>query len=255
MLIPGLVSITFRQLTPEEIIALVARAGGKAIEWGGDVHVPHGDVATAEKVGKLTREAGLAISAYGSYYRTAVSEADGLAFDDVLASAVALGAPIIRVWAGNKGSAEADAAYRQAVIEDSRRIGDMAAAKGIKIAYEYHGNTLTDVDESALELLAEINHPNVGTFWQPHNEDDDPTRMAGLKAIIDQVVNAHVFFWENYQTRFALADGKDMWLPYLKELAATGRDHYLCVEFVQNDEPENYVRDAKTLQEWIDLVE
>ena len=40
----GLVSITFRELNPLEIIRLVSKAGLDGIEWGGDVHVPHGDI-------------------------------------------------------------------------------------------------------------------------------------------------------------------------------------------------------------------
>ena len=40
----GLVSVTFRDKTPAEIVSEVKKAGLDAIEWGGDVHVPHGDV-------------------------------------------------------------------------------------------------------------------------------------------------------------------------------------------------------------------
>ena len=36
----GLVSITFRKLSPRAIIDLVTRANLIGIEWGGDVHVP-----------------------------------------------------------------------------------------------------------------------------------------------------------------------------------------------------------------------
>ena len=43
MLTGGLVSITFRDLEANEIIDLVKKSGLTAIEWGGDVHVPHGD--------------------------------------------------------------------------------------------------------------------------------------------------------------------------------------------------------------------
>ena len=46
----GLVSVTFRKLTPEKIIELVSEAGLNAIEWGGDVHVPHGDLKRAAEV-------------------------------------------------------------------------------------------------------------------------------------------------------------------------------------------------------------
>ena len=46
----GLVSITFREKSPEEIVGLVVEAGLDGIEWGGDVHVPHGDLAKAREV-------------------------------------------------------------------------------------------------------------------------------------------------------------------------------------------------------------
>ena len=65
---PGLVSVTFRQLTPEGIIQLCMQTGLQTVEWGGDVHVPPGDVSRAAAVGELTRAAGLSITAYGSYY-------------------------------------------------------------------------------------------------------------------------------------------------------------------------------------------
>ncbi len=42
----GLVSVTFRQLSPEEIVRVAREAGLTVIEWGGDVHVPPGDSTT-----------------------------------------------------------------------------------------------------------------------------------------------------------------------------------------------------------------
>ena len=112
----GLVSITFRKLTPAEIIGLVTQTPLGSIEWGGDIHVPHGDVKRAAEVGRMTREAGLAVSAYGSYY----GETDGLVFDRVLDSAVALGAPVIRIWAGRKESAAAGPEDLERIIEDNK---------------------------------------------------------------------------------------------------------------------------------------
>ena len=64
------------------------------------MHVPHGDLALAAQVRRLTREAGLAIAAYGSYYRADRSEAEGLSFTTVLDTAEALGATLLRVWPG-----------------------------------------------------------------------------------------------------------------------------------------------------------
>ena len=91
MFLPGLVSITFRQLSVAEIIALVTQAGLAAVEWGGDVHAPHGDEAQAQDISRMGADAGLHVAAYGSYYRVGHPETGP--FEAVLASAVALGAP------------------------------------------------------------------------------------------------------------------------------------------------------------------
>jgi hypothetical protein len=51
--------VTFRSLEPAEIVKLADRAGLDGIEWGGDVHVPHGDVTKASEVYKMTSSMGL----------------------------------------------------------------------------------------------------------------------------------------------------------------------------------------------------
>jgi sugar phosphate isomerase/epimerase len=254
MFYSGLVSITFRQLSPVEIVDLVQQAGLKAIEWGGDVHAPHGDLDHAAKVRSITEEAGLAISAYGSYYRVGESEDEGLSFESVLKTAVALGAPTIRVWAGRKGSAEASPTYWAQVIADSRRIANMSATHRLTISYEYHGNTLTDDKESAVRLLKEVDHPHIYTFWQPPNRANHATRLAGLEAILPNLTNIHVFYWDSERNRLPLAEGEAIWLPFLQTIHRTGRQHYASIEFVQNDAPENFLRDAATLKRWLEQV-
>src|SRR5687768_14765950 len=62
---PGLVSVTFRKLSPAEVVRVAVDAGLTSIEWGGDIHVPHGDLARAKEVAAMTTEAGLSASAYG----------------------------------------------------------------------------------------------------------------------------------------------------------------------------------------------
>ena len=63
MLSTGLVSITFRNLKPIDIVKLVSQAGLKGIEWGGDIHVPHGNIERARETAKMTEDYGLAIAA------------------------------------------------------------------------------------------------------------------------------------------------------------------------------------------------
>ena len=66
-----------------------------------------------------------------------------------------LGAPRIRIWAGDTGSAEAAGEHWDAVVEDTQRIAGLAAA-GAPLAFEYHGGTLTDSPDPTLELLRRV---------------------------------------------------------------------------------------------------
>ena len=252
----GLVSITFRKLFPRAIIDLVTRAGHTGIEWGGDVHVPHGEIVVAREVAQMTQDAGLLVAAYGSYYRVGVSEKDGLAFAHVLESAIALGAPTVRVWAGNRGSADADESYRAAVIEDARRIAVLAHAAGITVSFEYHRNTLTDTNDSAHRLLEEVGHPNVRTYWQPPLAISLAECLEGLDAVSDYLSNAHVFQWTAASPaaiadRRPLAEGAEVWRQYLERIAATDRDHFALIEFVRDDAPEQFLADSRVLSAWL----
>ncbi|MEI8311248.1 MAG: sugar phosphate isomerase/epimerase [Verrucomicrobiota bacterium] len=247
---PGLVSVTFRQLSPESIVDLCVKSGLQTVEWGGDVHVPPGDAGVAFRVGEMTREAGLSITAYGSYYRLAVS--GGATFEEVLCSAVALDAPAIRVWAGNRGSADADEACRKSVADDALRCADLAAEKGISICYEFHDGTLTDTTESAMALLAETDHPFIRSLWQPPHGKSLEECLASLRSIMPRLHHVHAFhWWPDPGHRQALADGRERWEAYVAEMKAASKDANLLLEFVRGDDPLLLEEDARTLRDII----
>jgi sugar phosphate isomerase/epimerase len=248
---PGLVSVTFRRLTPAQIVGLVTRAGLAAIEWGGDVHVPPGDTATAEAVRRLTLEAGLAVAAYGSYYRIGKSDGEGMPFEWVLESAAALGAPLVRVWAGDRGSQEADAGYRSLLVAESRRIAESCAQAGIAVAYEFHERTFADTPESVCWLLREVAHPALRTLWQPLGPDAWEPRVTGLRAVLPWLANIHAYCWRAGE-RQPLADGAEEWAHYLQAAASTQRDHAVLIEFVRGDSPEAFLEDALALRRWLE---
>jgi 3-dehydroshikimate dehydratase len=247
MIHTGLLSVTFRKLTPEEIITLVSQAGLQAIEWGGDIHVPHGEVATAEKIGKMTRDNGLQVASYGSYYKTGIVDSAKVEFERVLETALALGAPAIRVWAGNRGSDSSEEAWRDQVISDTSRIAELTAKEGLTIDFEYHGRTLTDTTESTVRLLEAIDHPNVRCNWQPPVHETAEQRLYGLQRITPWLANIHVFHWRP-GLRCALEDGMDEWIGYTGLIRKTGRAHYMLLEFVQNDSPDQFLKDAEILK-------
>lgn len=263
MWISGLVSISFRNLTPEAIIAEVKNNGLHAIEWGGDIHVPHGDLETAGRVGEMTRDAGLAVACYGSYYplgpdtdpRGPETTLDGLA-----ETAAALGAPSVRVWAGRRGSADASAESRERIVADGKALAEVLHRRGIELVLEYHAGTLTDTIESALLFLEQIDHPNCKLLWQPvpyKNLDDN---LDALKRVEQAgLAHLHVFHWvlggpnadgHRPNDKRPISEGAADITAYLSGVAGTdgnGKDRYALIEFVRGDTTEQLADDAAAL--------
>lgn len=253
MIFPGLVSVTFRQLSPLEIVKLASQAGLFGIEWGGDIHVPHGDLIQARSVRALTEAAGLQVAAYGSYYR--VWPQEPAPFESILETALALGAPVIRVWAGKQASSQAAAEDRAAMIAESQRIAALAAQSNIVVAFEFHANTLTDTDTSAFDLLTQANQPNLRCYWQPRVHSAFEENLASLKKISPWLQHLHVFQWQAKYTgdqgyltdRRPLSEGRQDWQAYLAYAQTLPGNRHAMLEFVRNDSPELFLEDAQVL--------
>ena len=113
MLTAGLVSVTFRKLTKAEIGVLMEECGLTAIEWGGDVHVPSGSPQDIADACSISAAHGIRTVAYGSYYKPWVgSEQTRAAIRQDIGCTRALGAKTIRIWAGQKSSADITARFR-----------------------------------------------------------------------------------------------------------------------------------------------
>lgn len=255
---PGLVSITFRQLSPAEVCRVAADAQLEGIEWGGDVHVPAGQIGIAQEVAAMTADHGLTVAAYGSYYRAGHADPDE--FASILDSAQALGTPLIRIWCGKQGSEEIDPADRETVVADCRRIAELADGAGRTIACEWHGNTLTDTSASSAQLFNEVNHPAFKTYWQPRTGGSPTQSIKDMDAALLRLVGLHVFHWTmDPVERRPLAEGEAVWPDYFAKAAtcpaaAKGDDLFALLEFVRDDDPANLGADAATLRRWLDRI-
>lgn len=241
--IPGVVSATFRALPASEVIRLAAENGLKAVEWSENAHVLPGDPQGAADLRRATEAAGLTVAAYGSYYRLGAYEDPATVFAKSLASAEALGAPTLRIWAGTKPSAEADAAYRAKLAGEAAMLAGMAAGKGIRLAFEWHRDTLTDTNESALQLLADAGHPNLYCLWQPTAALSPSQRVEGIRLLGGRLVHMHVYSWPD-GSRGPLNQAE--WKLYL-DAADCGGSHFALLEFVRDDSPEQFAADAAQL--------
>ena len=66
--------------------------------------------------------------------------------------------------------------------------------------------------------------------------------------MLPYLTNVHVFHWEGADVRYPLERGAADWRAYIA-LAGSERDYIM--EFVQDDDPERFIQDARTLREWM----
>ena len=217
----GICSVTFRQKGLEEIVDLTSQGGLDCIEWGGDVHVPPGDEAAARKAAALTKDRGLFVSSYGSYYR---GEGE---FSPVLTSALALEAPVIRVWAGTKPWEESSDQERQRLGKSFRRAGEQAAKAGLRLAFEYHRGT-------------------------PNPDISQEERLEEIQGLLPWLSHVHVFAWTGANIRHPLAEGEPEWTQYLSRIQEAPEERSLLMEFVRDDSPEAFLQDAAVLRHWVE---
>lgn len=245
--IDGLVSVSYRSLAPDALLSLAQSAGLRAIEWGGDIHVPSGKTEVARAVGDATRQAGLLVPEYGSYYR--LGQPDRAAASAVLACARVLSTPRVRIWAGGGNRASLSAAEYAAAVEDARRL--CFENPDLLFCLECHGGTITEDYRDALAFLTDTGCRNLRMFWQPNQFRSHMYNLQSLTALLPYVESVHVFSWEGNE-RLPLSAHADRWAEYLRILRdAPAAQVYLLLEFLHDGRIESLLPAAQTLRQWM----
>ena len=241
----GIVSISFRDRSPEQILTAASEAGLDAVEWGGDIHVPHGDLEAARLVRELSAAFDTEIAEYGSYY--AIGKSDPSLFEDILNTARDLGTNVIRVWAHQgKPSDSFDEEEYQACVADAKRICAMAG--DITVALECHPNTLTDEYHTELKFIRDVGCDNLKTFWQPNQHRPVDYNLDSIRALLPYIVSVHVYSWKRKE-RLPLAALESDWLQYIELLSA--KDLNYMLEFMHDGNIETLKETAATLKKWL----
>lgn len=252
MIRAGLASVTFRRFSPAEVVKAAANAGLHAVEWAGDTHVQPGAIGAARQVRDITLSAGMEVASYGSYYVAGDDRPTPNEFAQVLDTAVALGASNIRVWAGRVDGSSATEAQKMMVVEDLRRICDLAGGDGIRISTEFHADTLTSTADQTCWLLDQVAHPNLRTYWQPANGKSADECAADLEKVSSHLENLHVFHWLGAKPeRRPLSDGESIWRHYLALAARASGCRFALLEFVAGDALDAFSGDARALRAWL----
>jgi sugar phosphate isomerase/epimerase len=259
---PGLCSVTFRSLTADDVLRVAGHAGVDGIEWGADVHAPPGGGLAISALAVRTADAGLEVVSYGSYLGMAPPDGtDDAAVEAVLATALALGSPMVRIWTEFGVTPSSSDAERRRVTDRTAALVDRIAEHGLLTALEFHPATLTETAASAHQLLAAVDRPGLRTHWQPDPALSPAAALDELTLVTPHLAHLHVFAWgaAGIDDRHALVDGEPLWAAALAVAdrdGATlpGRRYALC-EYVRDDDPEQFTADVRTLRRWLDAME
>lgn len=247
---PGLCSVTLRAETVDSVARLAGECELVGIEWGADVHVPPGDAVAARRAVAASDAANVVVMSYGSYLFAdgAGSPVEAAA---VLDTAVALGAPNIRVWAPF-GSEVASGEFVAALAE----FVALASAAALTVGLEFHGGTASATVSGVLSLLDAVD--GLFTYWQPpywRGPTTPDADAAEVVALASRLSHLHVYEWPSAAERRPLVDGAARWRAVVDAAAAAWSTfpgpRYALLEFVRDDSVEQLRRDAATLCSWL----
>lgn len=225
----GLVSVSFRDKSPEEILTEMKKQGLKYIEWGSDVHAPCDNMENLYRIAELQKKYCIECCSYGTYFRLGVTPIDELL--KYISAAKILGTDVLRLWCGNKNSGDYSKGEKEKLFAECKKAALIAEKNDVTLCMECHSGTYTDTEKSALELMNTVNSPNFLMYWQPQQYKSREENISYAKNISPYSKHIHVFNWEK-DRRFSLAEGIDKWKEYLSYFS---KDKTLLLEFMPDD--------------------
>ena len=177
----GLVSVSFRQHSPKEILEVTRSAG---IEWGSDVHAPCRDIERLREIAALQKEYGIVCSSYGTYFRLGETPIEEL--ETYIQAAKILGTDLLRLWCGVKSGKD--------MTKEERNPDD------------------------AVWLMETVNSPHFRMYWQPFQWQNVDENIINAKKIAPYAEHIHVFNWRGKE-KLPLGESVEEWQSYLKQFA------------------------------------
>lgn len=224
----GLVSVSFRQNTPREILDAMRGAGLSLIEWGSDVHAPQKDTERVREIAELQREYGVRCSSYGTYFR--LGETMICELEDYIRAAKILETDVLRLWCGRKSGDRMTQEERDRLLSDCKKAAKIAEQHGVTLCMECHRNTFTENPNDAVLLMETVNSPRFRMYWQPFQWQTAEENVKNVKKLAPYTEHIHVFNWKG-DKKLPLCEAVAEWRGYLAELSSP---RTLLLEFMPN---------------------
>ena len=238
----ALCTIAFRERLLADALDMAAQLGFPGVElWGREPHVSENyDYNRVRLVKKMCEERGLEIAALGSYVRFGATRknSDAAPLVDTLQTARTLRTPIVRVWASDVPSEQADEKLWKRVVSEAREAAERSRGLGITLAVEMHDDTLADTADSARRLVEEVDCDNFRLNFQPSAWERDEDVMQRLEKVLPYVVHCHAQNFSKLATgefdgfkRASLRDGLIDYRAIVDTLVEAGYCGWISVEF------------------------
>ncbi len=148
------------------VISAARAARLDAVEWAADLHIPAGDSKAAGETMIATLMAGLTTASFATLYRAGGEDEGHARFGALLGTASTLQAPIMRIFACAEHHRWDEAAQLEGLGSELRRLGDMAAQKGITLCLSMGRGTCLDDYDRARRLLEAAAHDFIRLAWE-----------------------------------------------------------------------------------------
>ncbi len=205
----------------------------------------HDSESQIDTTGQQIVDAGLAVA----------GQSDCADLRKVIDMARRLAAPCIRVYGGKlvTGEDDADGAKLDRLVKSLRECGDYAADRDVKLCLENHFGTMTTSATRTAEILRAIDHPAVGVLYDQANIAFFPAEdyKEALALLAGRIFHVHVKDLvyrtgagplvcsevarvdESVRTVHSRIPGEGIldWPAILKDLAASGYDGWLSLEY------------------------
>lgn len=244
--VTGLVSVSFRSSSPEQILSAMSEAGLTHIEWGSDIHAPFNDRARLTELARLQSELGISCSSYGTYFRLGETPIELL--ENYVDAAETLGTRILRLWCGTKSGADMTEGERAALLLECERAEEIARKRGATFCFECHRRTFTERIEDTYALMKKVNSPHIRTYWQPFEWLSVEENRESARARAPFCEHIHVFNWRGSE-KLPLSEAIDTWRGYLSEFSGP---RTLLLEFMPDGKLSTLAQEAEALRKIIE---
>ena len=160
-----------------------------------------------------------------------------------------MGAESIRIWLGKKNSQVTSDKEYHLLLENTKKMCDIAAEYGLMVCPECHDNTFNNNTDAILSFIGDLQKDNFKTYFQSRyfRMEYDLDRIDRTYPYIKDV---HVSYRDLKREQLFRKKDKNYLDTLLKKLKDKDFDGIVMIEFVSAGSENNFLKDTEMLKSY-----